>query len=165
MGTESIKAKLIANSKKQSQWVQDANWRKKNEEWLDISFSIAVKILSALKAQDMSQKTLAEHLDCSAQYVNKLLKGGENLQLETICKIQTVLNIKLITVPNSFRYNAHYHFDEALIRHIFNEGIKKDSMIANTKSANIVQLTPLKKDYVEAESKEVVVDNNYSMAV
>jgi hypothetical protein len=40
-------------------------------------------------------------MGCSPQYVNKLLKGSENLTLETICKMEKVLQIKLIETPFS----------------------------------------------------------------
>lgn len=38
-------------------------------------------------------------MGCSPQYVNKLLKGQENLQIETIFKIGKILGLKLIEVP------------------------------------------------------------------
>ena len=44
----------------------------------------------------MSQKLLAEKLDVSPQQVSKILKGTENLTLQTITQIETVLGIKLI---------------------------------------------------------------------
>lgn len=92
-------------SKEKSGWLDKARWRKENEAWLDISFKIAVKILSALKANKTAnvypktQKELAVAMDCSPQYVSKLLKGTENLQLETITKIELILDINLIQVP------------------------------------------------------------------
>ncbi len=70
-------------SKKKSGWLEKAKWRKENEEWLDISFKIAVKVLSALKENEATdtypknQKELAEALDCSPQFISKLLKGQE----------------------------------------------------------------------------------------
>ena len=94
-------------SEKKSGWLDKAKWREENETWLDISFSIAVKILGALRenkkigAFPKNQKELAEAMDCSPQYVNKVLKGAENLQLETIAKIGKILNIQLIKVPKA----------------------------------------------------------------
>ncbi len=94
-------------SQKDSGWLEKAKWRQANEDWLDVSFSIAVKILTALSANkknDISPKNqteLAEAMGCSAQYVNKLLRGQENLQIETICKVQRILGIKLIEVPKT----------------------------------------------------------------
>lgn len=92
-------------SEEKSGWLEKAKWREENQDWLDISFAIAVKILAAFRANKKtgtfpnSQKELAEAMGCSPQYVNKLLKGTENLQLETITKIGSILNIKLIEVP------------------------------------------------------------------
>lgn len=105
MSIEKIKQKLIQNSIKDSSWLEKARWRQENEYWLDVSFSIAVKIASVLSANKKaneypkSQVELARAMGCSAQYVNKLLRGEENLQIETICKVQRILGIKLIEVP------------------------------------------------------------------
>ena len=107
MSIDKIKQKLFQNSIKDSGWLEKAKWRQENEDWLDISFSIAVKILSALSANkkaNVSPKTqieLAEAMGCSAQYVNKLLRGQEKLQIDTICKVQRILGIKLIEVPKA----------------------------------------------------------------
>jgi hypothetical protein len=106
---KNIKNFLQHVSKKDSGWLEKAKWRQQNEDWLDISFSIAVKILSALSANKKanvypkSQVELAEAMNCSAQYVNKLLRGQENLQIETICKVQRILDVTLIEVPNEVK--------------------------------------------------------------
>lgn len=100
MKNENAKKFLDLVSKKESGWLGKAKWRQENEDWLDISFSIAVKMLSALNVNKKadtyprSQKELAEVIGCSAQYVNKLLKGQENLQIETICNVQRILRIQ-----------------------------------------------------------------------
>jgi transcriptional regulator with XRE-family HTH domain len=105
MSIEKILQKLNQDSIPDSSWLEKAIWRQENEDWLDVSFTIAVKMLSALSTNKKAsvfpsnQKELAEAMACSAQYVNKLLRGQENLQIETICKIQRILNIKLIEVP------------------------------------------------------------------
>lgn len=105
MSINNIKNRLKKTSKQDNSWIERAKYRKENKAWLDISFAIAVKIMSALKANKTAdlfpktQKELAEAMICSPQYVNKLLKGTENLQLETITKIEQILNISLIEVP------------------------------------------------------------------
>ena len=107
MSINNIKDKLKKASKKDTTWFDKAKWRKENEAWLDISFDIAVRVMSALKANKLNniapgnQRELAIEMGCSAQYVNKLLKGTENLQLETITKIERILKIKLIEVPKT----------------------------------------------------------------
>jgi len=104
MSINNIKHKLKANSKKDRSWIENAKYRKENSDWLDISFTIAVKIMSVLKSNKASnklpsnQKELALALDCSPQYVNKLLKGSEKLNIETISKIQKALNISIINI-------------------------------------------------------------------
>jgi len=87
-------------SEKPSSWIQDEEYYEANKEWLDKSALIAVKILSALRNQSLSQKDLAEKINVSPQYINKVLKGGENLSLATICKIEKSLSITLIAVPS-----------------------------------------------------------------
>jgi transcriptional regulator with XRE-family HTH domain len=45
----------------------------------------------------LTQKQLAEQMGCSQQYVSKVLKGQENLSLETISKIEDCLNISIFS--------------------------------------------------------------------
>ena len=107
MSIHKIKQKLINDSIKDSGWLAKAKWRQENEDWLDVSFNIAIKVASTLSANKKtgafpkSQVELADAMECSAQYVNKLLKGQENLQIETICKIGRILGIALIEVPKA----------------------------------------------------------------
>jgi transcriptional regulator with XRE-family HTH domain len=102
MSIDKIKNKLKQNSIKDTSWIERAKFRKENKEWLDFSFSIAVKMLSILaenKNKDVfprNQKELSQVLGCSAQYVNKLLKGAEKLNIETILKIQKALKFNII---------------------------------------------------------------------
>lgn len=91
--------------KKQSKYLENAKFRIENRTWLNYSKNIALRIISALEDnENMSQKSLAEKLDVSPQYVNKILKGQENLSLSTIAKISTVLGVDLISFPY-FKYN------------------------------------------------------------
>lgn len=105
MSINNIKNRLKESSKHDNTWIERAKYRKENKAWIDISFAIAVKIMSALKANKTAnifpktQKELSKAMLCSPQYVNKLLKGTENLQLETITNIEEILNISLIEVP------------------------------------------------------------------
>lgn len=101
MTTDNLKNKIKGLiSEKPSTWIQDADFYEANKEWLDKSALIAVKILSALRNQSLSQKDLADKINVSPQYINKVLKGGENLSLATICKIEKSLSITLISVPS-----------------------------------------------------------------
>ena len=83
MNNNELKAKLLAGSKRDESWMKEAEERIINEKWQDLSFAIAVRILSSLKAKKMTQVQLAEKVGVSAQMINKIVKGKENLTLET----------------------------------------------------------------------------------
>ncbi len=55
-----------------------------------------MKMLDRMEELHMSQRELAECMNCSQQYVSKVLKGKENLSLETLCKIENALDLQLI---------------------------------------------------------------------
>ena len=99
-----------------SSWLEEANWYRQNSGWLKRSSKIAFRILSELDNKGMSQKDLALRMDVSPQYVSKIVKGKENLSLETIWKIEEALGITLISVcrdvqyvyPEAITYNQSY---------------------------------------------------------
>ena len=82
-----------------SGWLEKAKYRRENRSWLRKSQRIAVRILSVLDEKGMQQKELAEAMDVSPQQVSKIVKGKQNLTLETISKLEAVLGVKLFEVP------------------------------------------------------------------
>jgi transcriptional regulator with XRE-family HTH domain len=42
------------------------------------------------------QKALAERMNCAQQYVSKILRGRENMSLDTLSKLEDALGINLI---------------------------------------------------------------------
>lgn len=87
-----------AMSGKPSGWLKKAEQRAQNKKWLANSAQIALAVLHALDEKKISQKRLAQLMDISPQQVNKIVKGGQNLTLETIAKLETALNIQLISL-------------------------------------------------------------------
>ncbi|MBQ3734343.1 MAG: helix-turn-helix domain-containing protein [Bacteroidales bacterium] len=82
-----------------SNWREKAQWRKDNRDWLRKSGRIAVAVLEAIDANpDMSQAKLAEKMGVTKQYISKIVKGQENLSLQTICKLESALGITLVEV-------------------------------------------------------------------
>ena len=53
-------------------------------------------MLDKMEELDLTQKSLAEKMRCSQQYVSKILKGRENLSIETLCKIEMALELSLL---------------------------------------------------------------------
>lgn len=79
-----------------SKWKEKAEWRLQNKSWLRHSQRIAMKMLEKMDELGLTQRQLAEKMGCSQQYVSKVLKGRENLSLESISKIEDCLNISIL---------------------------------------------------------------------
>lgn len=84
-----------------SNWEKKAKNRLANKSWLKHSRRIAIKINLFLKTNKIKQKEFAQLLDVSPQQVSKIIKGKENLTLQTISKIEDVLNIQLLELNKS----------------------------------------------------------------
>ena len=80
-----------------SKWREEAEWRRDNWPWLRHSQRIAVKVLLEMKRENLTQKVLAERMGCTQQYVSKILKGKENMSLDTLTKLEDALGINLIS--------------------------------------------------------------------
>ncbi|HSD07645.1 helix-turn-helix transcriptional regulator [Flavobacterium sp.] len=70
--------------------------RIKNRAMLRESQNIALKVLDRLDELHWTQKKLAIELDVSPQQVSKIIKGQENLTLETQIKLQDILDIPIL---------------------------------------------------------------------
>lgn len=79
-----------------SRWREKAEWRNQTKSWLRFSQLVAIQMLEKMDAEGLTQKVLAERLGCSQQYVSKILKGQENLSIETISKIEAALSLELL---------------------------------------------------------------------
>lgn len=101
MSVKNIIEKLV-NHSKISGWLEKAIWRQENEAWLDISFSIAVKILSILrenKKNNLSPSNiieLSELMNISISDTRNMLRGSKDFNLSTITKLEKILNTKLL---------------------------------------------------------------------
>ena len=78
--------------------VQNTGTQMSQEEkpWLNHSQMIANTMSARMKELGMTQKMLAEKMNCAQQYISKILKGGENLSLEAISKIENALDIHFL---------------------------------------------------------------------
>ncbi|MDE7462970.1 MAG: helix-turn-helix transcriptional regulator [Muribaculaceae bacterium] len=92
-----IISKLEAHkSETPSKWREKAEWRLANKSWLRYSQHIAMKILDRMEEIGLSQKSLADKMGCSQQYISKVLKGRENLSIATISKIEEALEFEIL---------------------------------------------------------------------
>lgn len=97
MGLNREKLSSIAQERSRES-VEKAAQRKKDRKWLRMSQEIALCLHYYLRKSGITQKRLAGMIGVSPSYVGKLLKGGENLTLETISKIQEAIGENLITI-------------------------------------------------------------------
>jgi plasmid maintenance system antidote protein VapI len=86
-----------------SDWQKKAQYRRENREWLKKSAAIAVRVLDTLKAQNLSQKDLAVRMNISPQQISKIVKGQENLTLETISNLEGALGIGILDGTSALR--------------------------------------------------------------
>lgn len=91
------------SSETPSRWREKAEWRIANRSWLRYSQRIAMMMLDKMDELGLTQKSVAERMGCSQQYVSRVLKGTENLSIETITKIESALGIEILEPVFSFR--------------------------------------------------------------
>jgi transcriptional regulator with XRE-family HTH domain len=116
MAVDKLNEKLNAiASKESSGWMEEAQFATDNAVWIKKSQLIALKVLRTLRELGMTQKELAERMGISPQQVNKLVKGKENLTLETIARVGEALGVDL--------------FEVLVVKQTFN-GIQKQTIIA-----------------------------------
>lgn len=72
----------------------DAKQDKK--DWVEYSQLIAAAMSKRMAELGLTQQMLAEKMNCTQQYISKVLKGKKNMSLETICKIENALGIEII---------------------------------------------------------------------
>ena len=92
-----IKDRLSAHmSATPSKWREKAVERKANREWQRYSQKIAMRMFDKMEELGITQKAVAERMGCSQQYVSRVLKGTENLSIETIFKIESALGLQIL---------------------------------------------------------------------
>lgn len=100
MKSENINNKLsrLTAEAPESNWKEKVEQNRKDRAWLKKSAQIAIKINQILSSLKMTQRELATKLDVSPQQVSKIVKGKENLTLETITKLEAALGINIISI-------------------------------------------------------------------
>ena len=73
---------------------------KDRKNWTKYSQLIATTMSKRMTELGLTQQMLAKKMNCTQQYISKVLKGKKNMSLETICKIENALNIEIIRSLN-----------------------------------------------------------------
>ena len=98
MESENLKNFLKLVSDEKSIAHERMKFMNDNEEWLDKALKIVLKVLSVMREKKITQKALAELLQVTPQRISTILRGDENLTLETIVKLEKALQIEIIEV-------------------------------------------------------------------
>lgn len=122
---------LALVSEEKSEWKEKADWRAKNKSWLQNSAYIATKVLRAIRDQKITQIELASRIGFSPQYLGKILKGQENLTLETIDKLEQGLSIKLLLIDTpSASYSTVVEYDNPSAPSISNFNLSNPMVVS-----------------------------------
>ncbi|WP_394370583.1 helix-turn-helix transcriptional regulator [Dawidia soli] len=95
---ENGKLKKITTTDRPSGWMDLPAYKQENRAWMKRSADISLRVLDVLDEKKMTQTELAQLMNVSRQYVSRILRGSENLTLETISKLEDVLDVTLINI-------------------------------------------------------------------
>ena len=79
---------------------QETGVKQDKKDWAEYSQLIAAAMSKRMTELGLTQQMLAEKMNCTQQYISKVLKGKKNMSLETICKIENALDIEIIRSLN-----------------------------------------------------------------
>lgn len=97
------KEKLIAIANPRSpKAIENAKRRKDNKQGIRMSQEIILSLRYYMRIQNLSQKQLARLVDVSDAYIAKLMKGNENLTIDTIVKLQNAIGKPLVRVTRPY---------------------------------------------------------------
>ena len=125
---------MRARVKPTKTWVSKSNVEVENGEELLACRRIILKIVRYMKDNKMSQKDLADKLNVSPQYINKLLHGQDlDLKVTTVMRYGRILGLKLIMLPEdepatnhiSIYYTTSAPFNEAGASHFKYNNVSK----------------------------------------
>lgn len=133
---------------------------RKAKPWLRVySSEIAKRVLAAIEDNDgLNQAKLAETLNVSPQQVSKIVKGKENLTLESIYKLSKALKVELIRFPE-YKYSVPiHHTNDSFPVTLLSDGnvnlIKMNEMMLESSTSILVsihQITTLSQAQVQIE--------------
>lgn len=95
--------------------LKEVEYRLKNWDWLEKSALIALDIHAYLRKNDISKQEFAKMLGVTPAQVTKLLSGKENLGLKTISKIESIMQMELVSIPNFEHYFSTSYEERTLM--------------------------------------------------
>jgi transcriptional regulator with XRE-family HTH domain len=90
---------LVARAEPDTAWKKLSNDHTEHREHNRLAFQVATRVLIYLKEEGKTKAWLADRMSVSAQHVGKILKGGQNMTLETVGKLAEATGLTLLEVP------------------------------------------------------------------
>ncbi len=141
MAVKDLQSKLDALTVgNKSNWEEKAIHLIENDYWLKHSRIIAVRINIFLKSSGMQKQELATLLNVSPQQVSKIVKGRENLTLQTISKIEKALGISLLGLDSNREKKTKVIFKKTDLT--YTQPTQEDDFYQK-KSAKVVEILPI----------------------
>jgi transcriptional regulator with XRE-family HTH domain len=137
---EAIKKLEAISTSKSERWKERASNREVRKDFLEMSKTTAINILSILRQKGMTQKDLAGLLAVTPQTVNQWVKGSENFTYDTVGKIARLLEISPLDLLAPLSSKREYYQEEYTIASIaIGEEIESHSIVQGGK---IVEMYP-----------------------
>jgi transcriptional regulator with XRE-family HTH domain len=130
-------------SPKGSAWQKDFEFEKNNPWLRAYSSQIARRVLAAIRdSAELNQAKLAQKISIKPQQVSKIVKGKENLTLESIYKLSKALNIDLISFPE-YKYSSKFSMNTT-VTYPETSSISGESFIESTTNVKKTKLVVVK---------------------
>lgn len=129
-------------SKDKTDTISKNKTRIKNRAMLRESQQIALKVLTKLDEPGWSQRRLAREMKVSPQQITKIVRGTENLTLETQIKLQEILDIPILAT----------YYERRI-----------DELIANIKIEDSEKYTVPDYEYEPSESNTIPLVKEFKM--
>lgn len=94
--------KLAQMVKPQNEEKKDALRARRDDNGLRMSQDIALLLHYHMRIANISQVELAARMGVSPVFVHRILKGTENLTLDTIGKIESAIGKTMVSVPHPY---------------------------------------------------------------
>ncbi len=166
----------LLSSPIEEKWREVVEFRKANSGWLNLSADIALKVMDEMDKQGIKGTELASRLGVSPQQVSKILKGRENLKLETIAKLNQALGVKIFVIPSENEIVVKNDM-KSLMKMLATEMMKQhfkmklQEVSQKKQEVKVPERPAIVQDYstsgyvkVSSKANPKAIESNYSMA-
>lgn len=94
MDSKAIEFLKAHESSRPSQFMERAEWRRKNATWLKRSRQVALAMTRYMQEEGLSKNDMAEQLGVTEQEMSQMLSGSQNFSLSNIAEIEEKLGIE-----------------------------------------------------------------------